>query len=92
MEVEPVELVQINIYQSNTYRKELSWLHFDDEPRVQERKQVKDQQSYISVSVAYLTITRSNWEHQPRHDNCISCKAVRYIYKDTEQPQEKKTS
>ena len=26
---------QINIYQSNIYRKDLSWLHFDDEPRVQ---------------------------------------------------------
>ena len=30
-EVELVEPVQINIYQSNTYRKDLSWLHFDDE-------------------------------------------------------------
>ena len=36
-EVEPVEPVQMNIYQSNTYRKDLSWLHLDDEPRVQER-------------------------------------------------------
>ena len=36
-EVEPVEPVQMNIYQSNTYRKYLNWLHFDDEPRVQER-------------------------------------------------------
>ena len=34
-EVEPVEPVQMNIYQSNTYRKDLSRLHFDDEPRVQ---------------------------------------------------------
>ena len=51
-EVELVEPVQMNIYQSNTYRKELSWLHFDDETRVQERQQVKDQQSCIPVSVA----------------------------------------
>ena len=36
-EAEPVEPVQMIIYQSNTYRKDLSWLHFDDEPRVQER-------------------------------------------------------
>ena len=36
-EVEPVELLQMNIYQNNTYRKDLSWLHFDDVPRVQER-------------------------------------------------------
>ena len=45
-----------NIYQSNTYRKDLSWPHFDNEPRVQEKQQVKDQQSCISVSVACLTI------------------------------------
>ena len=36
-EIEPVAPVQINIYHSNTYRKDLGWLHFDDEPRVQER-------------------------------------------------------
>ena len=50
--MEPVEPVLKNIYQSNTYRKELSWLHFGDEPRVQEKQQVKDQQSCISVFVA----------------------------------------
>ena len=27
----PVEPVQMNICKSNTYRKDLSWLHFDDE-------------------------------------------------------------
>ena len=59
-EVEPVEPVQTNIYQSNTYRKDLSWLHFDDEPRVQERQQVKDQRSCVSVFVAYPTIISSN--------------------------------
>ena len=48
----PVKPVQINIYESNTYRKDLSWLHFDDEPWVQKRQQVNDQQSYISVFVA----------------------------------------
>ena len=30
-EVKPVEPVHKNIYQSNTYRQDLSWLHFDDE-------------------------------------------------------------
>ena len=35
--VEPVEPVQMNICQSNTYRKDLDWLHFDIEARVQER-------------------------------------------------------
>ena len=59
-EEEPVEPVEMNIYQSNTYRKDLSWLHFHDEPRVQETQQVKDQQSYISVSVAYPAIPSSN--------------------------------
>ena len=44
-EVEPVGPVLKNIYQSNTYRKDLSWPHLDDEPRVQEKQQVKDQQS-----------------------------------------------
>ena len=59
MEVEPVEPVQMNIYQSNTYRKDLSWLHFDDEARIQERQQVKDQQPFISVFVAYPTVPSS---------------------------------
>ena len=45
MEVEPVQPVQMNIYQSNIYRKDLTWLNFDDEQRVQERQQVKNQQS-----------------------------------------------
>ena len=44
----------MNIYQGNTYRKDLSWLHFNDESRVQERQQVKDQLSYKSVAVGYL--------------------------------------
>ena len=65
-EVEPVEPVLKNIYQSNTYRKD-----FDDEPRVQEKQQVKDQQSCISVFVACLTIPGSNWGHQPRCDSSI---------------------
>ena len=54
------QLVQMNIYQSNTYRKDLSWLHFNNEPMVQERQQVKDQQSCISTLVAYPTIPSSN--------------------------------
>ena len=32
--MEPVLLIQMNIYQSNTYGKDLSWLHLDSEPRV----------------------------------------------------------
>ena len=37
-EVDPVEPAQMNIYQSNTYRKDLSWLYFD-----KKKQQVKDQ-------------------------------------------------
>ena len=91
-EVELVESVQMNIYQSNTYRKDLSWLHFNNEPRVQDRQQVKDQHPFISVFVAYPTIPRGNQEHQPRHNNSIPHMAIWQIYRDTEQPQEKKTS
>ena len=61
--MEPVEPVQMNIHQSNTYIyliKDLSWLHSDDEPKVQERQQGKNQQSCISIFIAYLTIPSSN--------------------------------
>ena len=53
--VEPVEPVRMNIYQRNTYRNDLSRLHFDNEPRIYEKQQVKGQQSYIPVFVAYPT-------------------------------------
>ena len=52
-EVEPVQPLQVSIYQINTYRKELSWRNFEYEPRVQERLQVKDQKFCVSVFVAY---------------------------------------
>ena len=64
---------QMNIYQSHTHRKNLSWLHFDNELRVQVRQQVKGKQSCISVFVAYLTIPSSNQEQQLRHGNSILC-------------------
>ena len=60
--------VQMNIYKSYTYKKDLSWLYFNDEPRVQGRQQVKDQQSSISIFVAYP---------------CIPCMNVLKIYGDT---------
>ena len=81
-----------NIYQSNTYRKDLNWSHFDDEPRVQEKQQVKDQQSCIIVFVACLTIPSSNKGHQPRHDNSIPYMGIWEIYRDTKEPLEKETS
>ena len=45
-EMKPVEPVLKSIC---TCRKDLSWPHFDDEPRVREKQQVKDQQSCIFV-------------------------------------------
>ena len=70
-------------FQNNTYRKDFSWLYFDNEPRIQDRQQVKDQQSCISIFVAYATISSSNQEHQPRHVNSIPYIAVWQIYRDT---------
>ena len=49
-----------SIYQSNAYRKQLSWLHFKDELKIQEKQQLKDRQSSISVSVAYLIFSSSS--------------------------------
>ena len=50
----------MNIYYSNTYREDLTWLHFDAEPKILKRKQVKDQQSYVSAFVTYLKIPSSS--------------------------------
>ena len=58
--VEPAEPVLKNIYQSSTYRKDVSWPHFNNEPRVYEMQQLKNQQSCIFVFVARLTILSSN--------------------------------
>ena len=41
MEVETVRPVQMNIFQINNYKKDLDWLYFDDESRVQEKQQVE---------------------------------------------------
>ena len=46
--------------ESNTYRKDLNWLLYVDEPRVLERQQVKDQHFNISIFVVYLTIPSSS--------------------------------
>ena len=58
--VEPVEPVLKNIYQSNTYRKDLSWPHFNNEPRVLEKQHVKDQQSCIFLVLQFQVATRGN--------------------------------
>ena len=46
----------MKVYLSDTDGKDLSQPHFDDEPGIQERQEVKDQQSYIFNSVVYLTV------------------------------------
>ena len=66
----------MNIYQSNTYRKDLSWLHFDSKPGVQEKQLVKGQHYCISIFVAYPAIPSSNQEHQPRHDRSVPYMAI----------------
>ena len=73
-EVESVQPVQMSIYQIPI--EDLSWLYFNDEPRVQKRQQEKDQKSCISILVAHLTIPRSNYKHQLRHDNSIPSMAI----------------
>ena len=69
--MEPVDLVLENIYQSRSYRKHLIWPRFNDEPRVQEKQQVKNQQSCIFVFVAYVAILSSNLGRQPRCEDSI---------------------
>ena len=90
--MEPVEPNLKNIYRKVTYRKDLSWPHFDNEPKVQEKQQVKDQQSCIFAFVACLTIPSSNQGHQSRCDNSIQDMGVWQIYRDIEQHQENETS
>ena len=53
----------MNIYQSNTYRKDLSWLHFNDQLRVQERHQVKEQNPaypFFQLIQQFQVATRRN--------------------------------
>ena len=59
-ETEPVHPAQMNIHQSNTYRKDLSWLHVSSEPRVHERLQAEDQKPFIPAIVAYQTYPSSS--------------------------------
>ena len=76
-EVKPVGPVLKKIYQSNTYRKNFTWEHFNKEARVQKNQQVKDEQSCIFVFVDCQAIPRSNQGHQPRRDNSIPYLDVR---------------
>ena len=55
----------MNIYHSDTYRKDLSWLHFYDYRRVRERQQVLDEQSYITATVTYVVYPSNSWLGTP---------------------------
>ena len=58
--------------QSNTYRKDLSWLHLSDEPRVQEKAAGEGYSFCIFDFVACPTIPRSDmWMNEC--DNSFMC-------------------
>ena len=79
-----IQPIQMNIYQNNIYRKRLKMATFW-------WFQVKDQQSYIPVLVAYQRYPSSSWEHQPTNGNSIPCKTLRSIYSDKNIPRSKKS-
>ena len=58
--MQSIRITSSDEYLPTTYKKDLSWLHFDNEPRIQEKQQVKDQQSCIFVFAAYLLILSSS--------------------------------
>ena len=86
------QVSQFKQYQINTYRKDLNWLHFDNEPRFQDQQQVKNQQSYVSNFVAYLKYPSSSQNNQLRCNNSTICKSVGQLYRDKKQSQKKETS
>ena len=55
-----------------TYKTDLDSLHFDSEPRVQEKQQVLHQQPYVSIDLGYPTYLSNNYKYQLTHDNTIS--------------------
>ena len=89
--MEPVEPVLKNIYQSNTYRKDLGWSHFNNKPRVQKKQHVKEQQYCIFVFVAFQQFQEATRGAGP-NVTTIPYMGIWWIYRDTEQPQERETS
>ena len=82
-EVEPVQPVQINIYEGNTYiLKKSQWFKRGSEERTKN----------LHIRFCnFLEIPSSKQQLQPRHYNSIPYMAVD-LYRDMEQPQEKETS
>ena len=61
-EVETVEPVHMNIYQSNTYREDLRWLHFNNMPRGSKEATSEGPTVLhtVTVFVAFLTVPSSS--------------------------------
>ena len=75
--MELVEPVLKNIYESNTYRKDLSWPHFNDEPGSREAASEVPTVLHIGFcSLSSLAIPNSNLGHKPRNDDSISYMGV----------------
>ena len=86
--MELVQPVQMKIDQIDSYRKEFDWLHFDDEPRVQENQWVKEREPYILISVVHLRFPNGCYEQQHGYDSSVPCKVIWQLYTDKEQHQE----
>ena len=48
------------LIRKNPKIKTVSWVYFDDEPRVQVKQQLEDQHSFLPISVAYLKYPSNN--------------------------------
>ena len=59
--VEPVEPVQMNMYQTNTYRKDVSWPYLHEEPRVS-TEAADERPTVLYVYADNLTIPSSKQE------------------------------
>ena len=56
--MELVEPVQMNISQSNTHRKDLSWLHFDDKQGAHSR--VKESEGPTVLHIRFCSLSKNS--------------------------------
>ena len=78
MKLEPILLVQMNIFERNADKKDLSWPSFGDGRQVLGKRQVREQKPYV---LACPTYPRTNWEYLPKHGHSISFKVTWLIGK-----------
>ena len=76
----PAERGERGVDTVSSFGKVVGWLDFEDKPKVQKKRQVKNQQSHIPIYVGYPTCSSSNQEYRPRNDNA-PCKKVWLIYR-----------